>query len=87
VPTAISWTLDYASGQVHWQLGRRKDGQAFITFLEQLRHARPDEKLDVVLENVSSHKSRVTLAWGQRWQHHLCPVFLPASTPELNLME
>jgi transposase len=79
--------LDYASGQVHWQLSLRKDGHAFVAFLEQLRQTWPDEKLVVVLDNVGYHKSRQTLAWWQQWQDRLCPFLLPAYTPELNLME
>jgi putative transposase len=84
---AVFGALDYATGQVRWQLSLRKDSQTFITFLEQLRHAWPDEKLVVVLDNVGYHKSRQTLAWWQRWAHQLCPFSLPAYTPELNLME
>jgi hypothetical protein len=79
--------LDYATGQVHWRLSLRKDSQAFVTFLEQLRQTWPEEKLVVVLDNVGYHKSRQTLAWWQQWQHQLCLFFLPAYTPELNLME
>ena len=79
--------LDYATGQVHWQLSLRKDSQAFISFLEPLRHTWPAEKRVVVLDNVGYHQSRQTLAWWQRWSHQLCPFFLPAYTPELNLME
>jgi putative transposase len=54
-----------ATGQVHWQLSPRKDSQAFITFLEQLRHTWPAEKLVVVLDNVGYHQSRQPLAWWQ----------------------
>jgi transposase len=84
---AVFGALDYTTGQVHWQLSPRKDSQAFITFLEQLRRTWPDEKLVVALDNVGYHKSRQTFAWWQQWQRHLCPLFLPAYTPELNLME
>jgi transposase len=79
--------LDYTTGQVHWQLNPRKDSQAFITFLEQLRRTWPDEKLVVVLDNVGYHKSRQTLAGWPQWRQQLCPFFPPAYTPELNLME
>lgn len=84
---AVFGALDYATGQVHRQLSLRKDSQASITFLEQLRHAWPDERLVVVLDNVGYHKSRQPLAWRQQWRQQLCPFFLPAYTPELNLME
>jgi hypothetical protein len=35
---AVFGAVAYATGQVHWQLSPRKDSQAFITFLERLRH-------------------------------------------------
>jgi transposase len=84
---AVFGALDYASGKVHWQLSLRKDSQAFVIFLEQLRQTWPEEKLVIVLDNVGYHKSRQTLAWWQCWLHQVCPFFLPAYTPELNLME
>jgi putative transposase len=74
---AVFGALDDATGQVYWPLSPRKDSQAFITFLEQLRHTWPAEQLVVVLDNVGYHKSRQTLAWLQRWSHRLCPLFLP----------
>jgi transposase len=79
--------LDYATGQVHWQLSRRKDSEAFVNFLDQLRHAWPDEKLVVVLDNVGYHQSRQPSNWWRQWPHQICPFFLPAYSPELNLME
>jgi transposase len=84
---AVFGALDYATGQVHWQLSLRKDSQAFVVFREPLRQTWPAEKVVVVLDNVGYHKSRRTFAWWQHWRHQLCPFFLPAYTPELNLME
>ena len=83
----IFGALDYATGQVRWQLSLQKDSTAFVAFLEQLRHAWPHAKLVVVLDNVGYHKSRRTSVWWRRWQRQICPFFLPAYTPELNLME
>jgi hypothetical protein len=42
---AVFGAFDYATSQVHWQMRPRKDSQAFITFLEQLRHTWPAETL------------------------------------------
>jgi transposase len=84
---AIFGALDYATGQVRSQLSLRKNSQAFVGFLERLRQAWPQEKLMVVLDNVGYHKSHRTSAWWRRWQSRICPFFLPAYTPELNLME
>jgi transposase len=79
--------LDYATGQGPWQLSRRKASEAFGSFLDQLRHAWPDEKLGVVLDNVGYHKGRQTSNWWRQWHHQIGPFFLPAYSPELNLME
>src|SRR5688572_12041943 len=79
--------LDYATGAVGSRLSLHKNSEAFVGFLEQLRHAWPHEKLVMVLDNVGYHKSHQTRAWWRRWQHRICPFFLPTYTPELNLME
>jgi hypothetical protein len=83
----IFGTLDYAIGQVHWQLNLRKDSQALVVFLEQLRQPWPEEQLVVVLENRGYHKSRQTFAWWQQWQDRRCPFLLPAYPPEWHLIE
>jgi DDE superfamily endonuclease len=83
---AVCGALDYASGQVHWQLSLRKDSPAFVPFLEQWRQTWPEEKLVIALGNVGDHKSRQPLAWWQRRRHQVGPLSLPAYTPELNLM-
>jgi DDE superfamily endonuclease len=67
--------LYYVMGQVHWQLSLRKDCQAFVASLERLQQSWPEEKVMVVLDNVGYHKSRLTFAWWQPWQHRLCPFF------------
>lgn len=79
--------LDYATGRVLWRLSRHKDSGAFVAFLEQLGQALAPHQLVVVLDNVAYHRSRRAHVWWQRWQHRICPFFLPAYTPELNLME
>lgn len=84
---AVFGALDYATGQVCSQLSPRKDSQAFVGFLEQLRQTWPQAKPIAVLDNVGYHKSHRTSAWWRRWQRRLCPFFLPAHTPEPNLME
>jgi transposase len=80
---AVFGAVGYATGEVCSRLSLHKHSEAFVGFLEQLRHAWPDEKLVVVLDNVGYHKSHHTQAWRPR----ICPFFLPSYTPELNLME
>jgi transposase len=79
--------LDYATGRLISRLHARKNSEAFIALLEQLRQAFPHDKLVVVLDNVGYHNSHRVRGWWHRWRTHICPFFLPAYTPELNLIE
>lgn len=80
--------VDYASGQVLFQLSARKGEDAFLTFLDHLAHELPtDEPVVVVLDNAGYHKSH---ALRERWlqdANRFQPFFLPTYTPELNLIE
>jgi DDE superfamily endonuclease len=78
---------DYATGQVHWQLSLRKDSTAFVTLPDQLRRAWLRTKLVTVLAHAGYHTSSPTAAWGRQGHRQICPVFLPAYSPELHLME
>jgi hypothetical protein len=65
----------------------RKDETAFMTFLEQLLQAIPaDEALVVVLDNAGYHKSLALREWWRAHAAQLQPFFLPAYTPQLNLI-
>jgi transposase len=59
--------LDYASGQIVWQISPRKDGTAFVAFLDHLVATFPDGPLVVVLDNVGYHKGQVAKRW---WLAH-----------------
>jgi hypothetical protein len=78
---AVCGALDYAAGEGHGQLSLRKDRQAGVACLAQLRQTWPDAKLAVGLDNVGSRKSRQTPAWWQPWRAQRCPCLLPAYTP------
>jgi hypothetical protein len=84
---AVFGALDDATGQVHWQLSRRKGREAVVSFLDQLRQTWPEENLVVVLDNVGYHKSRQTSDWWSRGPHPIWPLFLPADSPEWHLRE
>ena len=58
---AVYGALDYASGQVLWQMARHKDGAGFAAFLAQIGQTWPDEVLVLVLDNVSYHRSAAML--------------------------
>ncbi len=67
--------LDYASGQVSWQTAPTKDAATFVAFLDHVAAAWPKGQVLVVLDNVGYHKGHVARRW------------LPAYSPQLNLME
>ena len=59
-----------------------------MTFLEQLLQAIPaDEALVVVLDNAGDHKSLAMREWWRAHAAQLHPFFLPAYSPQLNLIE
>lgn len=87
VRRAVFGALDYASGQVTWQITAHKNGDAFATFLKQIAERWPDEDLILVLDNVSYHRSPQVRAWWAQQQGRIIPFWLPVYTPTLNLIE
>ncbi len=80
--------LDDASGRIILQRSDQTGEAAFIAFLEQLAQALPaGEPVGVVLDNAGCHKSAQLRAWGHAPADHLLPFWLPAYTPQLNLIE
>lgn len=84
---AISGALDYASGQVLWHAAPQKDGVGFAAFLEEIAQTWPSEDLVLVLDNVSYHRSGSMRAWWADQGGRILPFWLPASSPNLNLLE
>ena len=78
---------DYATGRVLWRLGPRKDAAAFVDFLDYLAAELTGERLVLVLDNVGYHKARLALSWWVEHRDRVRPLWLPAYTPELNLIE
>lgn len=69
-------------------MSARKDETTFMAFLEQLLQALPPgEPLVVVLDNAGYHKSLAMREWWRAHAAQLQPFFLPAYTPQLNLIE
>jgi transposase len=80
--------VDYATGQVIWQMSGRKGEASFAAFLDYLAHTLPaDEPAVLVLDNVGYHKSHELRTHWQRLTERFQPFFLPAYTPQLNLIE
>ncbi len=84
---AIFGALDYASGQVIWQVAAQKGGEAFAAFLAQIAQTWPDEDLIVVMDNVSYHRAPAVRTWWAAQGGRIIPFWLPVYTPRLNLIE
>jgi DDE superfamily endonuclease len=80
--------VDYASGRIVHQRSDQKGEVAFMAFLDHLAQTLPaEEPLVVVLDNAGYHKSVELRAWWQQHAGHFHPFWLPAYTPQLNLIE
>ena len=79
--------LDYASGQVSWQIAPTKDAASFVAFLDQVAATWPTGQVLVVLDNVGYHKGHEARRWWVAHRDRIRPMWLPAYSPELNLME
>ena len=84
---AVFGAVDYASGQVVWQLAEHKGGEGFVTFLARIAQTWPDDQLVLVMDNVSYHRSPAVRHWWAAQQGRVTPFWLPVYTPTLNLME
>lgn len=80
--------VDYTTGQVIWQVSDNKGEEAFTTFLDHLAATLPaDEPVVVVLDNVGYHKSHKLREWWRQATDRFQPFWLPAYSPQLNLIE
>ncbi len=80
--------VDYATGQVLWQMSARKGETAFTAFLDHLAQTLPaNEPVVLVLDNVGYHKSHALREVWRRYATRFEPFFLPAYAPQLNLIE
>ena len=79
--------LDYASGEVIWLTAPRKDAATFVAFLDHLAAALPTGQILVVLDNVGYHKAHAARRWWIEHHDRVRPLWLPAYSPELNLIE
>ena len=84
---AVFGALDYGSGQVLAQVAPQQNGDRFAAFLAQLAQTWPEDHLVLVMDNVSYHRSQAMRDWWAGQDGRRSPFWLPASTPNLNLME
>ena len=79
--------LDYASGRVIWQTAPHKNAATFVAFLDHLAAAMPTGQILVVLDNVGYHKGHAARRWWVAHYDRIRPMWLPAYSPHLNLIE
>lgn len=84
---AVFGVLDYGSGDVTWQIHPRKGGDAFATFLAQFGQTWPNDQLILVMDTVGYYRSAVVRACWAEQEGWITSLWLPVSTPNLNLME
>jgi transposase len=84
---AVYGGLDYASGTVIWQTAPQKNAATFVAFLDHLATALPTGQILVVLDNVGYHKAHTARRWWIEHHDRIRPLWLPAYSPELNLIE
>jgi transposase len=79
---------NWRTGNVDWQTAGRKNSDAFITFLEHLAFTvYPNQRLILVLDNASYHKSRAAMAALAALEDRVLVFWLPKYSPFLNPIE
>ena len=79
---------NWRSGNVDWLTARRKNSETFIAFLEHLAFTvHPNQRLILVLDNASYHKSRATTAALAALEDRILVFWLPKYRPFLNPIE
>lgn len=80
--------LNWHTGNVDWLSSPHKNSDAFVTFLEHLAlTVYPGQRLVLVLDNASYHKSRTATAALAALDDRVLVVWLPKYSPFLNPIE
>lgn len=83
----IYGALNYRTGQSHYMVHSKKNGQQFCEFLRQLLEAHSERRLVLVIDNASYHHTRAIRQLLEDHRDHVFVVWLPTYSPELNLIE
>jgi transposase len=83
----IYGALNYRTGQSHYMVHPKKNGQQFAEFLRQLVEANSERRLVLVIDNASYHRTKAVRAVLAEHRDHVFVVWLPPYSPELNLIE
>jgi len=79
--------LNYRTGQSHYMVHPKKNGQQFCEFLRQLFEAYSERRLVVVLDNATYHGTKAVRSLLDEHRDHVHVIWLPPYSPELNLIE
>lgn len=77
--------LDLTTGKIHYRIRRRKRHTEFLDLLKTLRARWPDQRLHLVMDNVSPHRHPDVRDWAADYDVEL--VFLPTYSSWLNWIE
>jgi transposase len=81
---------DHTNDKMHIQCYKRKTGKQFIDFLKRVDRKYSDKNIQnifVVLDNLSTHKSKMVKEEISKCCPRIKFVFLPVRSPKLNLIE
>jgi transposase len=81
---------DHTNDKMHVQCYKRKTGKQFIDFLKRVDRKYSDKNIQnifVVLDNLSTHKSKMVKEEISKCCPRIKFVFLPVRSPKLNLIE
>jgi transposase len=82
------WRLQLVHSEVLYQMHRRKNSDYFIEFLEHIMQTvPPEQKVILVLDNASYHRSYASLAALALFEERLRVLWLPKYCPFLNPIE
>lgn len=84
---SVFGALEYRSGVVTTRMAPTGDAVAFLAFLDQVIARWPDDHLVVVMDNASSRKTAAVRAWFAEHAARITAIWLPTSSPQLNLIE
>jgi len=79
--------LNYRTGQSHYMVHPRKNSRQFSEFLRQLFEANSEQRLVLVVDNASYHRTRAVEQLLDDHADHVFVIWLPGYSPELNLIE
>jgi transposase len=81
---------DHTNDKVHVQYHKRKTGKQFIDFLKRIEKIYSNKNIQnifLILNNLSTHKSKKVKEETSKYCPQIKFVFLPVRSPKLNLIE